>query len=53
MGLAIAANCNETDLLREGGGVGAFLFTCSKNLSRQQALSSRVGRRNGLVITLR
>jgi hypothetical protein len=45
MGLAIAASCNEADLVREGGGAGAFLFTCSKKLSRQQALSSRVGRR--------
>jgi hypothetical protein len=45
MGLAIAADCKEADLLREGGGAGAFLFTCSKKLSRQQALSSSVGRR--------
>jgi hypothetical protein len=45
MGLAIAASCNEADLVREGGGAGAFLFTCSKKLSREQALSSRVGRR--------
>jgi hypothetical protein len=45
MGLAIAASCDEGDLVREGGGAGAFLFTCSKELSPQEALSPRVGRR--------
>jgi hypothetical protein len=45
MGLAIAASCNEADLVREGGGAGAFLFTCSKTLSRQQGLSYRRDRR--------
>jgi hypothetical protein len=45
MGLAIAASCDEDDLVREGGGAGAFLFTCSKERSPQEALSPRIGRR--------
>jgi hypothetical protein len=44
-GLAIAAGCDEADLVREGGSAGAFLFTCSKEVSRRKALSSRVGKR--------
>src|SRR5580693_8222768 len=45
IGLAIAASCDEADLMREGGSAGAFLFTCSKERSRRNVLSSRVGRR--------
>lgn len=35
MGLAIAAGCNEDDLTYAGGHVGAFLFTSSREASRQ------------------
>jgi hypothetical protein len=45
IGLAIAASCDEADLMREGGSAGGFLFTCSKERSRRKALSSRIGRR--------
>jgi hypothetical protein len=45
IGLAIAASCDEADLVREGGNAGAFLFTCSKERSRRKDLSSRAGRR--------
>jgi hypothetical protein len=45
MGLAIAASCNENDLVRQGGSAGAVLFECSKKRSAGEALSSRVGRR--------
>jgi hypothetical protein len=45
MGLAIAASCNENDLVREGGSAGAVLFECSKKRSAGEALSPRVGRR--------
>jgi hypothetical protein len=45
MGLAIAASCNENDLVREGGSAGAVLFECSKKRSAGEAVSPRVGRR--------
>jgi hypothetical protein len=51
IGLAIAASCDEHDLVREGGSAGAFLFTCSKELSPQEALSPRVGRRKVTLAT--
>jgi hypothetical protein len=41
MGLAIAACCNEDDLVQEGGHVGAFLFASSQKVSPPR----RVGRR--------
>jgi hypothetical protein len=42
MGLAIAASCDENDLVRQGGNAGAVLFTCSKELSRRRTVSPRV-----------
>jgi hypothetical protein len=51
MGLAIAASCDEDDLVREGGSAGAFLFTCSKELSPQESPSPRVGKRKVTLAT--
>ena len=45
MGLAIAASCDEDNLVRAGGSVGAFLFTSSREVSPKAVLSSRVNRR--------
>ena len=45
MGLAIAASCDEDDLVRAGGSVGAFLFTSSREVSPKVVLSSHVNRR--------
>jgi hypothetical protein len=43
MGLAIAASCDEDSLVWAGGGVGAFIFTCSA--APQKVLSLRADRR--------
>lgn len=40
MGLAIAAACDEDDLVREGGRVGASLFARSREAIEVQALSA-------------
>ena len=45
MGLAIAASCDEDDLVRAGGSVGAILFTSSREVSPKAVRSSRVDRR--------
>jgi hypothetical protein len=45
MGLAIAASCDEDDLVRAGGSVGAFLFTSSREVSPKAVRSSHVNRR--------
>jgi hypothetical protein len=45
MGLAIAASCEEDNLVWAGGSVGAFVFTCSREAAPQQVLSARAGRR--------
>jgi hypothetical protein len=45
MGLAIAATCDEDSLVRAGGNVGAFIFTCSRGGARRGALSPRADRR--------
>jgi hypothetical protein len=45
MGLAIAASCDEDDLVHAGGSVGAFLFTTSREVSPKAVRSSRVDRR--------
>jgi hypothetical protein len=45
MGLAIAASCDEDDLVLAGGSVGAFLFTSSREVSPKALGSSRVSRR--------
>jgi hypothetical protein len=39
MGLAIAASCDEDDLVRLGGRVGSTLFTRSKEAPRPQPLA--------------
>jgi hypothetical protein len=41
MGLAIAAACEEDDLVREGGRVGATLFVRSRDAHAAQALSGQ------------
>ncbi len=45
MGLAIAASCDEDNLVWAGGNVGAFIFTCSREVARQEVPSPRAGRR--------
>jgi hypothetical protein len=45
MGLAIAASCDEDDLVHAGGSVGAFLFTSSREVSTKDVLSCAVNRR--------
>jgi hypothetical protein len=45
MGLAIAASCDEDSLVWAGGGVGAFIFTCSREAAPQKVLSLRADRR--------
>ena len=45
MGLAIAASCDENDLVRQGGSAGAVLFACSKKWSTGETPSPRIGRR--------
>jgi hypothetical protein len=45
MGLAIAASCDEDSLVWAGGGVGAFIFTCSRKAAPREALSPRADRR--------
>jgi hypothetical protein len=40
MGLAIAASCDEDDLVRFGGRVGSTLFTRSQQASQPQPLAS-------------
>jgi hypothetical protein len=41
MGLAIAASCNEDDLARQGGNVGAFLFARSQEKSAPPRVAGR------------
>jgi hypothetical protein len=45
MGLAIAASCDEDNLVWAGGSVGAFIFTCSREAAPQKVLSPRADRR--------
>src|SRR5271156_1009142 len=45
MGLAIAASCDEDNLVWAGGSVGAFIFTCSRGAAPREALSPRADRR--------
>jgi hypothetical protein len=45
MGLGIAASCDQDNLVRAGGNVGAFLFASSREVSPQVALSPRGNRR--------
>jgi hypothetical protein len=52
MGLAIAAGCDEDDLMYAGGNVGAFLFTSSRKASPQAGLSPDVPKSDKRKITL-
>jgi hypothetical protein len=45
MGLAIAATCDEVNLVWAGGSVGAFIFTCSREAAPREVLSPRADRR--------
>ena len=45
MGLAIAASCDEDNLLLAGGSVGGFIFACSRETVTQKMLSRRADRR--------
>ena len=45
IGLAIAASCDEDNLVWAGGSVGAFIFTCSRKAAPQEVLSPRADRR--------
>jgi hypothetical protein len=45
MGLAIAASCDEDNLVWAGGSVGAFIFACSREAAPQKMLSPRADRR--------
>jgi hypothetical protein len=45
MGLGIAASCDEDNLVRAGGRVGAFLFASSRERVSRIALSPRGNRR--------
>ena len=45
MGLAIAASCDEDNLVRAGGNVGEFIFTCSKEAAPREVLPPRSDRR--------
>jgi hypothetical protein len=45
IGLAIAASCDEDNLVWAGGSVGAFIFTCSREAAPQKVLSPRADRR--------
>jgi hypothetical protein len=51
MGLAIAASCDEDNLVWAGGSVGAFIFTCSREAARQEAPSPRADRRKVTLAT--
>jgi hypothetical protein len=45
MGLAIAASCDEDNLVWAGGSVGTFLFVSSREVSQQAVSSLRSNRR--------
>ena len=45
MGLAIAASCEEDNLVWAGGSVGAFVFACSREASPREVQSARADRR--------
>jgi hypothetical protein len=51
MGLAIAASCDEDNLVWAGGSVGEFVFTCSREAAPQKVLSPRADRRKITVAT--
>jgi len=45
IGLAIAASCDKDSLVWAGGGVGAFVFACSREASPREVQSARADRR--------
>ena len=45
MGIAIAASCDEDNLVWAGGSVGGFIFACSRETATQKMLSRRADRR--------
>src|ERR1700761_4925209 len=45
MGLAIAASCDENDLVRQGGNAGAVLYACSKKSPARETALTHTGRR--------
>ena len=50
MGLAIAASCDEDDLVRLGGRVGSTLFTRSKDAPPPQPLASHNANRRKITL---
>jgi hypothetical protein len=50
MGLAIAASCDEDDLVRLGGRVGAILFTQSQEAPPPQPLASHHANRRKITL---
>jgi hypothetical protein len=50
MGLAIAASCEEDDLLRFGGRVGAVLFARSREAQKPQPLASHQPNRRKITL---
>jgi hypothetical protein len=50
MGLAIAASCDEDDLVRLGGRVGATLFTRSQEAPRPPPLASHSANRRKITL---
>jgi hypothetical protein len=50
MGLAIAASCEEDDLVRLGGRVGATLFTRSREAPPPQPLASHQANRRKITL---
>ena len=50
MGLAIAASCDEDDLVRFGGRVGSTLFTRSQQASQPQPLASHQANRRKITL---
>jgi hypothetical protein len=50
MGLAIAASCEEDDLVRFGGRVGANLYTRSQEAQQPQPLAPHQGNRRKITL---
>jgi hypothetical protein len=50
MGLAIAASCEEDDLVQYGGRVGATLFARSREAQQPQPLASQHGNRRKITL---
>ena len=50
MGLAIAASCDEDDLVREGGRVGAMLFARSRETQQPHPISPQPASRRKITL---